>query len=103
LPPIRWNARLLTSDGAVLPTPDGFIPDAALALEVDSREHHAGEDGWRRTLRRSNVLEQYGIAVLHFTPTEIRLSPAAVRRTVEQTCTLRLAGCAAAAATATCK
>jgi hypothetical protein len=77
-----WNP-VLEADGQVLPTPDGLLPDAAIALEVDSRSHHSSPDDWERTLQRHNLLSQHGILVLHFTPKEIRDEPARVRRMIE--------------------
>jgi hypothetical protein len=85
LPPILWNPRLSTEDGVELPTPDGWIAQAAIALEVDSREHHSSPDDWRRTLRRHNVLTQRGAIVLHFTPLEIRTQPRQVLRSIDAT------------------
>ena len=81
----QWNPRLTTPDGVELPTPDGWIADGAIALEVDSREHHSSPDDWRRTLRRHNVLTQQGSIVLHFTPLEIRTQARQVLRSIEQT------------------
>jgi hypothetical protein len=72
LGPILWNPVLETLDGTRLPTPDGWIPEAALALEIDSREYHLDPEGWERTLRRHNTLAEVGAMVLHFTPTEAR-------------------------------
>jgi hypothetical protein len=85
LPPIAWNPRLTGPDGEVLPTPDGLLAEVKIALEVDSREHHASGDGWRRTLQRHNVLTQHGFIVLHFTPAEIRSEANRVLRVIEQT------------------
>lgn len=84
LPRILWNPQLTTVDGGRLPTPDGWLPDVGLALEVDSAEHHSRAEDWRRTLHRSNELSQYGVAVLHFTPTEIRELPRQVLATIER-------------------
>ncbi|BCL13332.1 hypothetical protein [Micromonospora sagamiensis] len=83
LPEIHWNPQLRTTDGGVLPTPDGYLDDAAVALEVDSREFHFSPDDWARTMRRHNELGRHGILVLHFTPAQIRGGPEQVRRTVE--------------------
>ncbi|XTZ18557.1 hypothetical protein ACQSSU_14910 [Micromonospora echinospora] len=83
LPEIHWNPQLRTTDGSVLPTPDGYLDDAAVALEVDSREFHFSPDDWARTLRRHNELGRHGILVLHFTPAHIRGMAEQVRRTVE--------------------
>jgi hypothetical protein len=86
-----WNPVLEADDGQILPTPDGLLPDAAIALEVDSRAHHSGPDDWERTLRRHNLLSQHGVLVLHFTPKEIRDEPARVRRMIEHTYLERIA------------
>ncbi|MFK3983942.1 type IV toxin-antitoxin system AbiEi family antitoxin domain-containing protein [Micromonospora sp. NPDC050397] len=83
LPEIRWNPRLGDSTGAHLPSPDGWIDDAAIALEVDSREFHFTPTDWAKTLRRHNELARHGALVLHFTPAQIRQDPNLVRRTVE--------------------
>ncbi|GAA4713378.1 type IV toxin-antitoxin system AbiEi family antitoxin domain-containing protein [Phytohabitans rumicis] len=83
LPEILWNPSLRTADGTALPTPDAWIAEASLAVEVDSREFHFAPEDWRRSLDRHNVLGRYGILVLHFTPAEIRQDPARVRRIVE--------------------
>jgi hypothetical protein len=91
LPPVRWNPRLVTSEGRALPSPDGWLPDMAIALEVDSRMHHADADDWARTLQRHNVLAQYGVLVLHFTPREIREEPGRVLRTIERAYRSRMA------------
>jgi hypothetical protein len=87
---IAWNAALVTADGTSLPTPDGWLPDAGIALEVDSREYHLSPEQWQRTMRRHNILAAHGVLVLHFTPSEIRNRPANVRRTVESAYRARL-------------
>jgi hypothetical protein len=88
---IVWNAELMTNDGIPLPTPDGWIDSAGIALEVDSREYHLGPEEWQQTMRRHNTMAAYGVLVLHFTPSEIRSRPARVRRIVEQAYRERLA------------
>lgn len=80
---IHWNPRLLGADDTSLPTPDGYLADAAVALEVDSQEYHFRPADWTRTLDRHNELSRHGILVLHFTPAQIRREPRRVRRTVE--------------------
>jgi hypothetical protein len=84
LPALLWNTPLRTATGATLPTPDGWIADVAIAIEVDSREYHYRPEDWKRTLERHNVLTQHGILVLHFTPAQIRDNPDRVLRTVEE-------------------
>ena len=50
---ILWNPRLSAADGTRLPTPDGYLADCAVALEVDSREYHLSPNDWARTLDQS--------------------------------------------------
>ena len=90
LPPLLWNPRLVGPDGRLLPTPDGWIHEVAIAVEVDSREHHLSPDDWRRTMGRHNLLAEYGALVLHFPPTQIRASPTEVLRTIESAYLARL-------------
>ncbi|MER7418685.1 type IV toxin-antitoxin system AbiEi family antitoxin domain-containing protein [Micromonospora peucetia] len=90
LPEIRWNPRLVDGDGRSLPTPDGYLVDAAVGLEVDSREYHFSPGDWTRTLDRHNELSRHGILVLHFTPAQIRRDPDRIRRTVEDAYASRL-------------
>jgi Transcriptional regulator, AbiEi antitoxin len=90
LPAILWNPYLVGPNGTRLPTPDGWLAEAAMALEVDSQEHHAVGDDWRNTLRRSNILAELGAVVLHFTPAEIRTEPMRVLRVIEQTFLARI-------------
>jgi very-short-patch-repair endonuclease len=81
LPRISWNPRMPNG----LPTPDGYLEEADLALEVDSREFHLAPDDWERTLIHLNKLTMAGIHVLRFTPQQIRDHPDEVLRTIEKT------------------
>jgi hypothetical protein len=83
LPEVRWNVPLWNQDGARLPTPDGWIGEVGLAIEVDSREYHLSPEDWQRSLQRHNQLARYGVLVLHFTPSQIRNRPLEVREAVE--------------------
>ncbi|NJP34700.1 type IV toxin-antitoxin system AbiEi family antitoxin domain-containing protein [Micromonospora thermarum] len=89
LPEVLWNPTLWAANGARLPTPDGYLRDVAVALEVDSREYHISPEDWARTLDRHNQLSRQGVLVLHFTPAQIRREPGRVRRTVEDACAAR--------------
>lgn len=84
LPAVLWNPRLVDAEGRRLPTPDGYLPEAGVALEVDSQEYHFSPEDWARTLDRHNELSRLGVLILHFTPAQIRRDPAAVRRIVEE-------------------
>jgi hypothetical protein len=88
---ILWNARIVTDAGTPLPTPDGWIDEAGIALEVDSREYHLSPEQWQKTMRRHNILTSHGVLVLHFTPSEIRSRPTHVRQVVEQAYRERIA------------
>ncbi|GAB3985865.1 type IV toxin-antitoxin system AbiEi family antitoxin domain-containing protein [Plantactinospora veratri] len=83
LPEIIWNPRLLGPDGSRLPTPDGYLPDAAIALEVDSQEFHFAPADWHRSMDRHNELSRHGVLILHFPPVQIRREPQRVRQIVE--------------------
>ncbi|WP_229402615.1 type IV toxin-antitoxin system AbiEi family antitoxin domain-containing protein [Micromonospora okii] len=89
LPEILWNPRLLAGDGGTLPTPDAYLVDAAVALEVDSQEYHFSPGDWARTLDRHNELSRHGVLILHFTPAQIRRDPGRIRRVVEDACESR--------------
>jgi hypothetical protein len=84
LPAVLWNPRLSTVEGRTLPTPDAYLTDAAVALEVDSQEYHFRPEDWARTLDRHNELSRLGVLILHFTPAQIRRDPVRVRRMVEE-------------------
>jgi hypothetical protein len=83
LPPVLWNPVLIGPSGARLPSPDAYVPDAGIAIEVDSVQHHSSGEDFQRTLDRGNELSRHGIVVLHFTPAEIRRSSRRVLRVVE--------------------
>jgi hypothetical protein len=74
------------TDARSLPSPDGWIPDVGVAIEVDSREYHISPEQWERTLARHALLTSYGAAVLHFPPSRIRRDMAGVVRVIERTC-----------------
>ncbi|MPY79628.1 MAG: hypothetical protein GEV04_14350 [Actinophytocola sp.] len=75
LPPMRWNVRLRTASGLALPSPDGWIDDVALTIEVDSIEYHLSPDDYRRTLERHNIMTAHGIVVVHVVPSQLRTEP----------------------------
>lgn len=72
LPRVRWNPKLVDAGGRRLPTPDGWIDDVGIALEVDSREYHLSPEDWERTLARHTKLAEHGVLVLHFPPSRVR-------------------------------
>ncbi|MEV4414134.1 type IV toxin-antitoxin system AbiEi family antitoxin domain-containing protein [Catellatospora sp. NPDC049609] len=86
---VLWNPRLALADGTALPTPDGYLPDVGLAIEVDSREFHLSPEDWARSLERHNILGRYGVQVLHFVPSFVAGQPDEVRRIVEEAASRR--------------
>lgn len=72
LPPPLFNVDLVSADGAFLARPDAYWPDASLAFEVDSRQHHGDTEGWEQTQRRHAKLSAHGVMVMHASPSRIR-------------------------------
>lgn len=83
LPVIRWNPRLRLPGGTTL-TPDGWISESWIALEVDSREYHLSPEGWERTMFRHNALSVAGVLTLHVSPARLRDDPQGVLELVER-------------------
>jgi hypothetical protein len=80
LPEIAWHPRLAAPDGEPLPTPDGWIADTAIALEIT--EPDPSPPVWAGRLRRHQDFAEHGILVLAFTANEIRFDPAGVLGTI---------------------
>lgn len=78
LPPTRWNVRLRTASGLILPSPDGWIDEVAMAWELDSYEHHLSPADYRRTLERHNIMTAHGIVVVHSVPSQLINDPGTV-------------------------
>ncbi|WP_157545404.1 hypothetical protein [Hamadaea tsunoensis] len=80
LPEVAWQPALTGPDGEPLPTPDGWIADTAIALDLVE----AGDtpDDWAGRLRRHHRFQEYGVLVLTFTANEIRIDPGAVLGTI---------------------
>ncbi|WP_051366598.1 hypothetical protein [Hamadaea tsunoensis] len=92
LPRIRWNPLLRAEGGTALPTPDGYLEDAAIAIEIDSREFHLNARSWPTTMRHHDRLTAAGILVLHTTPARIRTEPLAVLAQIESAYVRRVQG-----------
>lgn len=83
--PVVWpNPILETASGLALPTPDGWIDDVSLAIQVHSRRHHLIGRDWEDTVMRDGVFAEYGIAVVAVTPSRIDRDPTGVLRLVER-------------------
>ncbi|MDP9221203.1 MAG: hypothetical protein M3P23_11820 [Actinomycetota bacterium] len=68
LPRVWPNPRLVAADGTALPSPDGWIDEVGLAIQVHSRRHHLRDQDWEATVQGDTLLGTYGIPVLAVTP-----------------------------------
>ncbi len=82
LPMPLFNPSLYKGD-TFLGKPDTWWPDAGVAAEVDSREWHLSPEHWDRTRRRHVLMGKAGIIPLHFSPRDIRTTPAAVTQSIK--------------------
>jgi hypothetical protein len=77
LPPVLWRPRLFAPDGCALPSPDAWITEVDLGLDIDS-------DDWQRTVARHATLGRYGAQLLHIHPDRVTDDPEGIRREVER-------------------
>jgi hypothetical protein len=77
LPEPLYNPRLYLGK-VLLAVPDAWWPEAAVAVEVDSREWHLSPGDWEATMARHARMTAAGISVLHFSPHQIRQKPGRV-------------------------
>ena len=81
LPRVWPNPRLYAADGTTLPSPDGWIDEVGLAIQVHSRKHHLRDLDWEATVQGDTLLGTYGVPVLAVTPRTLALeAPAFVQR-----------------------
>jgi hypothetical protein len=83
IPAVLYNAVLVTADGTYVATPDAWLDDVGLALEVDSVEHHSTPDGFGRTVRRNARYAAAGVPVVSILPTDLRARPRGTVRDIE--------------------
>jgi plasmid stability protein len=83
LPEAWLNPELRAPNGKRLPTPDLWIDDVGLAIQVHSARHHASAEDWTRTVRTDSALAEAGVLRLSVTPREIATEPAAVVARIE--------------------
>jgi hypothetical protein len=83
IPNVLYNAVLVTESGLHVATPDAWLDDVGLALEVDSVAHHASPDGFGTTLRRNARYAAAGVPVLGVLPSDLVLRPHGVLRDIE--------------------
>jgi hypothetical protein len=77
LPQPLFNPRLMLN-GRLLAVPDAWWPEAAVAVEIDSREWHFAPDDWEHTMRRHDRLIAAGIRAIHVSPRQVRTEPARI-------------------------
>ena len=75
LPTPLWNPDLFDRTGAFIARPDAYLPDVALAVEVESREFHFESADWLRTMERQARMTARGITVLPYPPSALRERP----------------------------
>ncbi|MEO8328535.1 MAG: hypothetical protein ABI586_00895 [Candidatus Nanopelagicales bacterium] len=75
LPEPLWNPQILLPDGSFLAEVDGLIQESMVAIEVDSRNHHAEGQAWDDTLDRHSDLTVAGLIVVHIVPARFRANP----------------------------
>ena len=76
LPEPLWNPTLLTPAGEFLCRPDGYYEECAVALEVNSDEHHRRvREDWERTLARQSRVSATGVLLLPFSPFRLAHEP----------------------------
>ena len=84
LPEVWANPWLTTPDGLPLPTPDAWVDEVALAIQVHSRTYHLRDQDWNATVSADSALGECGIVVLGVTPDRVIREPASVRQRVER-------------------
>ena len=84
LPPVMANPVLRAANGDRLPTPDGWLDDVGLAIQVHSLRWHALGAEWEGTVIRDSVFVEHGITVVAFTPQRITTDPLWVVGRVER-------------------
>lgn len=77
-PAAIWNADLYDEAAGWLARPDAIWPEAALIVEVESREWHLSPADWAATMRRTNRLSRLGYDVQQLPPSRIAADPDSV-------------------------
>ena len=85
LPPAMFNPHLATTSGLVLPTPDAWLDEVCLAVQLHSREFHSRDEDWEQTVMSDAVLTEHGVMVCQVTPRAVRRDPDRTLRHIERT------------------
>jgi hypothetical protein len=97
-PPLVTNCGLVRLDtGAYLGTPDGYLEDAGVAIQVHSRTYHQGiddrgRDRWARTVEKDTPMVAAGIRVVGVTPWTLYARPSRFLQQLREVVRVGLAG-----------
>jgi len=84
LPEVWANPVLVAGDGTLLPHPDLWVDEVALAIQVHSWLHHSNSEDWEGTIMRDGIYAEYGVPSLGFTPRRISEAPTWVLARIER-------------------
>ena len=84
LPALMYNVALVTTGGSYIATPDVWLDDVGLAVEVDSVAYHATPDGFARTLRRNARYAAAGVPVVTVLPADLVARPRGTLRDIDR-------------------
>lgn len=84
LPAAMPNPVLRLSTGGILPTPDAWVDEVGLAIQLHSRTYHARDQDWDGTVMGDGELGAAGVMVIGVTPQQLRRDPDAFVRRVER-------------------
>jgi hypothetical protein len=83
--PLAWGNPALTAEsGERLPTPDAWLDDVGLAVQVHSRAFHARDSDWEATVSGDSLLSEHGVVVIGVTPTSLTTNRDSVKHRVER-------------------
>jgi hypothetical protein len=74
------NVRLLDDEGRYVGTPDAYLPDAGLVVQVHSRRYHSGRDDaghdlWQQTVEADSRYAAVGIVPIGVAPSTLTSAP----------------------------
>lgn len=84
VPPFEANVPMVTASGVQIAEADCLWRELRAVLEIDSRQFHFEEEDWERTLARHSLLGRRGLAVDHYSPSQVRRNPELWAKGVEQ-------------------
>jgi hypothetical protein len=84
VPSVMYNVALVSAAGSYVATPDVWLDDVGLAVEVDSVAYHATPDGFARTLRRNARYAAAGVPVVTVLPADLHARPRGTLRDIDR-------------------